>query len=236
MVLNRGVEIKFIGHGTFLFKTPGGKTLLVDPWLESNPVCPDSDKKLQSLDTILITHGHSDHLQDAVSLAKQHKPKIGCIFEIGLWLERHGVKNVCSMNKGGTRELNGLRVTMTDARHSSGILQDGSIVYLGEAAGYVIEFENGFRVYFAGDTCVFGDMRIIAELYEPELCFLPIGDLYTMDPKQAAYACRLLNAKKVVPMHYGTYPFLSGTPDQLRNLTRDLGTEVLALKPGQVLR
>ncbi len=236
MVLNRGVEIKFIGHGTFLFKTPGGKTLLVDPWLESNPVCPDSDKKLQSLDTILITHGHSDHLQDAVSLAKQHKPKIGCIFEIGLWLKRHGVKNVCSMNKGGTRELNGLRVTMTDARHSSGILQDGSIVYLGEAAGYVIEFENGFRVYFAGDTCVFGDMRIIAELYEPELCFLPIGDLYTMDPKQAAYACRLLNAKKVVPMHYGTYPFLSGTPDQLRNLTRDLGTEVLALKPGQVLR
>ncbi len=236
MVLNRGVKIKFIGHGTFLFQTPGGKTLLVDPWLDGNPACLDSDKSLQSLDTMLITHGHSDHLQDAVSLAKKHKPKIGCIFEVGLWLERQGVQNVCAMNKGGTQELNGLRVTMTDARHSSGILEKGSIVYMGEAAGYIIEFENGFRIYFAGDTCVFGDMKIIAELYEPELCFLPIGDLYTMDPKQAAYACRLLNAKKVVPMHYGTYPFLVGTPEQLRSLTRDLGTEVLDLKPGQVLR
>ncbi len=236
MVLNRGVEIKFIGHGTFMFKTAKARTLLVDPWLEGNPVCLESDKDIESLDTILITHGHFDHLQDAVALAKKHKPQIGCIFEVGLWLESHGVENVRAMNKGGTQELNGLRVTMTDARHSSGLVEDGAIVYMGEPAGYVIEFENGFRVYFAGDTCVFGDMKIIAELYEPELCFLPIGDLYTMDPRQAAYACRLLNAKKVVPMHYGTFPPLTGTPEQLRDLTRDLGTEVLTLKPGQTLR
>lgn len=237
MVLNRGVEIKFLGHGTFVFKTPGGKILLVDPWLSGNPSCPDAEKNLESLDTLLITHGHFDHLQDAVSLAKKHRPKIGCIFEVGLWLESHGVENVSSMNKGGTQELNGLRVTMTDARHSSSIQDEtGSVVYMGEAAGYVIEFENGFRVYFAGDTCVFGDMKIIGELYEPELCFLPIGDLYTMDPKQAAYACKLLNAKKVVPMHHGTFPPLTGTPEQLRRLTREMGTEILALKPGEVLR
>lgn len=237
MVLNRGVEIKFLGHGTFLFKTPAGKTLLVDPFLSGNPLCPESEKNPESLDTLLITHGHFDHLQDAVALAKKHKPKIGCIFEVGLWLERHGVENVSSMNKGGTRELNGLRVTMTDARHSSGIQEeDGTVVYMGEAAGYVVEFENGFRIYFAGDTCVFGDMKIIGELYQPEVCFLPIGDLYTMDPKQAAYACGLLNAKKVVPMHYGTFPPLTGTPDALQSLTRGLGVEVLAIEPGQVLR
>lgn len=237
MTLNRDVEIKYLGHGTFLLKTPGGRSVVIDPWLHENPSCPDSEKNIDSLDTMLITHGHFDHLQDAVQLAKRCRPKIGCIFEIGVWLESQGVENVSSMNKGGSQQINDVRVTMTDARHSSGILQeDGSILYAGEPAGYVIEFENGCRIYFAGDTCVFGDMKIIGELYEPELCFLPIGDLYTMDPKQAAYACRLLNARKVVPMHFGTFPPLTGTPQQLRELTRDLGTQVYDLKPGEVLK
>ncbi len=237
MALNRGVEITWLGHGTFLFKTPGGQRVLIDPWVAGNPACPDSAKAIPSLDTILITHGHFDHLADTVELAKKHRPKIGCIFEIGLWLESQGVENVSSMNKGGSQQINDVRVTMTDAKHSSGISgPDGQILYAGEPAGYVIEFSNGFRIYFAGDTCVFGDMKIIADLYRPELCFLPIGDLYTMDPRQAAYACKLLGAKKVVPMHFGTFPPLTGTPAQLRELTRELGTEVIDLKPGETLK
>ncbi len=228
------VRFKYQGHSTFLFTTPAGKKLLIDPWLESNPMCPAADKKLASLDTMLITHGHFDHIHDAVPLGKQHKPLVGCIFEISLWLERKGVKTARPMNKGGTQQLNDVRVTMVDARHSCGILEDdGSIIYGGEACGYVVEFENGFRIYHAGDTAVFGDMKIIAELYQPDVAFLPIGDLFTMSPREAAYACRLMNAKKVVPMHYGTFPPLIGTPEELRSLTKELGTEVIAMKPGE---
>lgn len=237
MALNRDVAVKYLGHSTFLFTTPGGQRLLIDPWVQSNPACPPEHKTIESLDTMLITHAHFDHMQDAVPLAKEHQPQIGCIFEIANWLERQSVSNTNGMNKGGSQQLNDVRVTMVDARHSSGILEDdGSITYGGEAAGYIVEFENGFRIYHAGDTCVFGDMKIIGEIYQPELVFLPIGDLFTMDPREAAYACRLLNARKVIPTHYATFPPLIGTPQELRELTRDLGTEVLELRPGEELQ
>ncbi|MDA2935367.1 metal-dependent hydrolase [Acidobacteria bacterium AH-259-D05] len=225
-----------MGHATFIMTTPGGKSLLIDPWVQHNPACPEPDKQVDSLDTMLITHAHFDHIQDAVELAKTHQPQIGCIYEIANWLERKGVQRVNPMNKGGSQQLNDVRVTMVDARHSCGILEDdGTISYGGEAAGYVVEFENGFRLYHAGDTCVFGDMKIISELYQPELILLPIGDLFTMSPQEAAYACRLLNAKKVIPMHYGTFPPLTGTPQELQDLTRELGTEVIEINPGEVL-
>ena len=228
------VTYKYLGHSTYLFTTPGGKKLLIDPWVEHNPACPEAEKKLDSLDTMLITHGHYDHIHDAVPLAKQHKPLVGCIFEISVWLGRKGVETARPMNKGGSQQLNDVRVTMVDARQSCGILdEDGSIIYGGEACGYVVEFENGFRIYHAGDTAVFGDMKIIAELYHPDVAFLPIGDLFTMSPTEAAYACRLMNAKKVVPMHYGTFPPLIGTPEQLKALTKELGTEVIVLRPGE---
>ena len=236
MALNRDVTVKYLGHATFLITTPGGKSLLIDPWVQNNPACPEEDKQVDSLDTMLITHAHFDHIQDAVELATTHRPQIGCIFEIANWLGRKGVENVNPMNKGGSQQLNDVRVTMVDARHSCGILEDdGSISYGGEAAGYVVEFENGFRLYHAGDTCVFGDMKIISELYQPELILLPIGDLFTMSPKEAAYACRLMNAKKVIPMHYGTFPPLIGTPQELRDLTGELGTEIIEIQPGEAL-
>jgi L-ascorbate metabolism protein UlaG (beta-lactamase superfamily) len=231
-----GVELKYLGHATFLCTTPGGNRLLIDPWVSSNPACPDSDKKLDRVDAMLITHGHFDHIYDAVSIGKSLRPKIGCIFEISNWLERKGVQNLSAMNKGGSQQLGDVRVTMVDARHSCGITEeDGSIVYGGEAAGYVVEFENGFKIYHCGDTCVFGDMKIIAELYEPDLVLLPIGDLFTMSPKEAAYACSLMNAKKVVPMHYGTFPPLTGTPGELARLVRDTGTQVIAMRPGEIM-
>lgn len=234
MALNRGVTIKYLGHSTFLFTTPGGKRLLIDPWIAENPACQDSEEDLESVDAVLITHGHFDHLQGAVSISRKFRPQIACIFEISVWLGKQGVENVIGMNKGGTVQLGDVRATMVNAFHSSGIIEDGDrIVYAGEAAGYVVEFGNGFRVYHAGDTCVFGDMKLIAEIYRPELLLLPIGGLYTMDPIQAAYACRLMNAKKVIPMHYGTFPALEGTPEQLADLTKDLGTEIIVLKPGE---
>lgn len=236
MQLNRDVKIKYLGHSTFLFTTPAGKKLLIDPWVQNNPACPEPDKSIDSLDTMLITHAHFDHLQDAVDLAQKHKPQIACIFELAQWLAGKGVENVNGMNKGGSQKLNDVGVTLVNAFHSSGVLEaDGSVIYGGEAAGFVVEFENGFRIYHAGDTCVFGDMKLIAEIYRPEVIFLPIGDLYTMGPREAAYACRLMAAKQVIPMHYGTFPVLTGTPEELRELTRDVGTEVIALKPGEEL-
>jgi len=236
MRLNRDVLIEYLGHATFLIATPAGKKVLIDPWVQNNPACPEEKKKLGALDAMLITHAHYDHIQDAVPLAREHEPQIGCIFEIGNWLGRQGAKNVNPMNKGGTQTLADVQVTMVDARHSCGILEaDGSISYGGEAAGYVVEFENGFRIYHTGDTCVFGDMKLIGELYRPDLVMLPIGDLFTMGPREAARACELLEARMVIPMHYATYPVLTGTPGELRELTKGLGTEVIDLRPGESL-
>jgi L-ascorbate metabolism protein UlaG (beta-lactamase superfamily) len=237
MPANGKLALKYLGHSTFLFTTPGGGKLLIDPWVMNNPACPEGDKRLESVDAMLITHGHFDHIHDAVEIANRFKPQIGCIFEISKWLEKKGVDGASAMNKGGSQQIGDIRVTMVDARHSCGILDDdGSIIYGGEAAGFVVEFENGLKIYHAGDTAVFGDMKIIAELYEPDVVFLPIGDLFTMGPKEAAYACRLMGARKVVPMHYGTFPPLVGTPRELRERTRDLGTEVLEVRPGETLQ
>jgi L-ascorbate metabolism protein UlaG (beta-lactamase superfamily) len=141
------------------------------------------------------------------------------------------------MNKGGTQEVDGIKFTMVHADHSCGIQDDdGRIIYGGEAVGYVIEFENGFKIYHAGDTAVFSDMKLIAEIYRPELVMIPIGDLFTMSPVEAAYACRFLSPKYVVPMHYATFPVLTGTPAKLRELTKDMKeTEIIELKPGETL-
>lgn len=233
MALNVGVAIKYLGHSTFLFTTAQGRRILIDPWVEHNPACPVADRALPGLDLMLITHGHSDHMQDAVSLARLFRPQVVCNFEISLWLGAKGVGRLTSMNKGGTAHFDEIAVTMVNAHHSSGIIDGDRLIYGGEPAGYIVDFGNGFRVYHAGDTCLFGDMRLIGELYQPSLVMLPIGDLYTMDPRQAAYACRLLNAGKVIPMHYGTFPILTGTPEELAELVREQGVEVITLKPGE---
>jgi L-ascorbate metabolism protein UlaG (beta-lactamase superfamily) len=155
------------------------------------------------------------------------------VFELCEWLARKGVQHTRPMNKGGSLEIAGLRVTMTDARHSSSWVEDGRTEYLGEAAGFVVRLEDGRAIYYAGDTALFGDMRLIGEMYRPEIAFLPIGDVFTMDPQAAARACELLGVRQVVPMHFGTFPVLTGTPAQLRALVEPRGVEVLELAPGQ---
>jgi L-ascorbate metabolism protein UlaG (beta-lactamase superfamily) len=226
------LSITWLGHSTFLLKTPGGKRVLFDPWLSGNPSCPDAWKKPSKVDVILASHGHFDHIEDLMLCARDSGATVVGIFELCDWLGRKGIQNTSPMNKGGSQDVAGLRVTMTDARHSSGYVDNGQMVYMGESAGYVVRLEDGRAIYYAGDTCLFGDMRLIGELYKPEIAFLPIGDRFTMDPVQAAKACEFLGVRQVVPMHWGTFPLLTGTPEQLRKLV-PAGVDVLELKPGE---
>ena len=227
------MQITWLGHGTFQFQLPSGEVIVMDPWTDGNPKYPAAHQ-FSRIDVMLITHGHFDHIHDAVPLAKEFSPQIAAIYEICHWLESKGVKNVNPMNKGGSQKVGAVTVTMTHAVHSCGIVDDGKIIYGGEAAGFVLRLADGRALYFAGDTNVFTDMQLIEQLYHPELAFLPIGDLFTMSPREAAAACRMLKAKKVVPMHFGTFPALTGTRQQLADLLKDTpATQVWTLEPGK---
>lgn len=230
------LELTFCGHAAFSIKTPGGKHVIIDPFLTGNPVCPEHLKRPKHVDAILLTHSHGDHMGDAIRLAAEHDAACLSIVETAVWLGKKGVKNAIGMNKGGTTHVAGVKATMTHALHSCSIQDGDQVVYGGEAAGYVLEFENGVKIYHAGDTAVFSDMKIIGDLYKPDVALLPIGDFYTMDPVQGAYAIGLLGVKAVVPMHYGTFSVLTGTPGRLRELTKDIAElQIVDLKPGETL-
>ena len=237
MALNRDVGISWLGHSTFLVETPGGRTIVLDPWLEGNPACPPDRQKIDRCDLILLSHAHGDHISGAIPLAQSTGAKVIAQVELADWLGTKGVTITVGMNKGGTLWHEGISVTMVHALHSSAIEDKGKVFYGGEAAGFVVKLENGFTFYHAGDTDVFGDMALIGELYQPELAMLPIGGHYTMSPFQASKAIRLLKPRHVIPMHYGTFPILAGTPEQLRALTSDIqGLTVHDIKPGETIR
>ncbi|MBZ5503018.1 MAG: metal-dependent hydrolase [Acidobacteriia bacterium] len=233
MLETRGNKLTWLGHSAFRITTPSGSVILVDPWVQSNPACPEALKKFERLDTLLITHGHFDHIADAIALAKEFQPQVAGIYETCLWLESKGVARTSAMNKGGTQRLGEIEITMVHALHSCGIQDGDKIIYGGEACGYIIRLPGRLTVYHAGDTAVFGDMKLISELYAPDVALLPIGDHFTMGPREAALAIRLLGVRHVIPIHHGTFPVLTGTPDALRRLTQDIASlEIHALKPG----
>jgi L-ascorbate metabolism protein UlaG (beta-lactamase superfamily) len=221
--------LTWLGHAAFRIETPGGKRLYVDPFLSGNPSCPESEQSPERVDVIAVTHGHSDHVGDTVRLAKRFGPAIVAQVELKGWLGKQGapVGELPGINKGGSQEIDGIRFTLTHAFHSSSS-DDGE--YLGESCGLVIRLENGTTVYFAGDTCVFGDMQLIGRIYKPDVAVLPIGDWFTMGPDEAAVALELLGVRRCVPSHYGTFPLLSGTPERLRELAPDV--QVDAPEPG----
>jgi len=237
MLDTKGNRLTYLGHSTFTLATPSGKVIVIDPWVTGNPRCPNHLKKFSRLDVMLITHGHSDHLGEALQLAREHKPQIAAIYELCLWLESKGLADLTRpMGKGGTQKVGEIEVTLTNAFHSSSVMDGGKSVYAGEPAGFVVRLPGGLSVYHAGDTCVFGDMKLIGELYKPDVACLPIGDLFTMGSREAAHAIRLLGVQHVVPMHYATAPYLTGTVEELRTHTRDIaGLEIHALSPGESL-
>jgi L-ascorbate metabolism protein UlaG (beta-lactamase superfamily) len=233
MAINDQVSFTWVGHGTWKVRSAAGKDILIDPWVMTNPVAPDHLKTIDRLDIMVVTHGHFDHINDAVEIAKATRPTVIATLEIGRWLEAQGVEGASAraMYKGGTQEVDGISFTMVHAEHGSG-LPDGS--YGGEPVGLVIEFENGFKIYYSGDTDVFGDMALIRELEQPEVAFLSIGDHFTMGPRRAAKAVELLGVKTVVPMHFATFPVLTGRPAQLEELCGG-GVEVLDIEPGDTV-
>ncbi len=228
-------QITWLGHSTFELRFETGEVLILDPWLEGNPKHP-KDYKIEKVDAIAVTHAHFDHINDVIPLAKKFKPKVIAIFETAAWLEKEGVKNTVGINKGGTVDLGFVKLSMTHALHSCSIKDGSELLYGGEAAGYVLTFKDGRTAYFAGDTALFGDMKMIGEFYTPELAFLPIGDHFTMDPHQAAHAARMLGVRQVIPMHYGTFPVLTGRPEELAEKLQKDGIQVLTMEPGQTIQ
>jgi L-ascorbate metabolism protein UlaG (beta-lactamase superfamily) len=223
--------VTWLGHAAFRIDTPGGKRVYLDPWL-GNPKCPEGERNPERIDVIALTHAHGDHVGETVELGKRFGCPVVAQVELREWLAGQGLADEATeaFNKGGTVEKAGVRFTLTDAKHSGGA-PDGA--YGGEAAGFVVEVENGTKLYAAGDTCVFGDMQLIGRIYEPDVVILPIGGHYTMDPREAAVALELLGAQRCIPCHYGTFPLLAGTPDELRE--RAPGVEVVALEPGETV-
>ncbi len=220
MPLGRDTTITWFGHSCVDIRTPGGKTVIIDPWY-SNPKSPKPADQVTQGDVLLVTHGHFDHFGDALVVGSRTRATWPCMHEMQLWLNRNFAHkdNLIGMNQGGTVEAAGITVTMVPAIHSSGDVIYGGAevpVYMGNPVGVVLELENGFRIYHAGDTVAFRDMELIRELWKPDLAMLPIGGHYTMGPQEAALAVGFLGARDVLPLHYGTFPILTGTPDALR--------------------
>ncbi len=229
------MKVTFYGHATFKVVTPGGMRILIDPWLD-NPQAP-KEKDLEVYDLILLTHAHGDHLGNILEIARTAATEVVAIHEIQQYLLARGLPNVTGMNIGGSYRTKGLTITMVQATHSSSFQDGNEIIYGGDPCGFVVQMEDGRRFYHAGDTGLFYDMKLIGELYGPEVVMLPIGDHYVMGPREAAYACKLLKPRVVIPMHYGTFPLLTGTPEALKEHLAEFApnTEVCVLNPGETV-
>jgi L-ascorbate metabolism protein UlaG (beta-lactamase superfamily) len=230
----KGTKITWLGHATVLVTTAKGTQVLIDPFIQGNPKYPKDFELPSKIDYILLTHGHGDHISDAAPVAKKHGSKVVAIYELADYIASQGVAETVGMNLGGTVELGDVAASMVDAKHSSCAQDKDGTHYVGVAAGYVLTIADGPVLYHAGDTSVFGDMALIRDVYRPEIAMLPIGGFYTMGPKEASFAARLLGAKTILPLHFGTFPPLTGTPKELAALV-DPGVEVIDWTPGQTV-
>lgn len=228
-----GSILTWLGHATIHIQTAGGSSILVDPWFEGNPSSPKNYKLPEKIDLLLLTHGHDDHFHDAVKVAKKSRAKVVGIYELTSWMQGQGIDNVSPMNYGGNLQVGDVRISMVEARHSSSIVDGGKTFYAGNPCGYVLAIEGAPTIYLAGDTSLFGDMKLFKELYEPTVAVLPIGDNFTMGPKHAALAAKYLGVKTVIPVHHGTFPALTGTPEELKIHLEGTGIAMAAPKPGE---
>jgi L-ascorbate metabolism protein UlaG (beta-lactamase superfamily) len=225
-------SLTWLGHASFRIDSPGGKRIYVDPFLNGNPKCPAGEQEPERVDIIAVTHGHGDHVGDTIALSKKFSPEIVAQVELKGWLGKNGanVGELPGPNKGGTQEVDGIAFTLVNAFHSSSS-EEGD--YTGESCGIVIRLEDGTTVYFAGDTCVFGDMALIARIYAPTVAVLPIGDHFTMGPREAAVALELLGSPRCIPSHWGTFGLLTGTPQKLKELAPQ--ADVVEFEPGETV-
>ncbi len=234
----RKVDLTFIGHATWLIQ--GSKNVLIDPFITSNPKAQEAGITLESLldkvDLVVITHGHFDHIENALDFGKLGIPVVG-LFEVAQYLSAQGAKNTVGCNIGGWFEVEGVKMVFTPAVHSSSLIKDnGEPIYLGNPAGVVIELD-GVRVYHTGDTALFGDMKLIGELYKPDVMLTPIGSLFTMGIPEAVKAVELVKPKIAIPMHYNTWPPIAQNPEEFKEAVKAAGlpTEVVIVKPGQTV-
>jgi L-ascorbate metabolism protein UlaG (beta-lactamase superfamily) len=228
----QGTRITWLGHATVLVQSAKGTNILIDPFIEQNPKYPKDFVLPEKIPFILLTHGHGDHISDVVPVAKKYGSTVVAIYELADYVKGRGVEKTIGMNLGGTVQLEDVAATMVEARHSSGAQDENGTHYVGVAAGFVLNVAGGPVLYHAGDTSVFSDMQLIRELYHPEVAMLPIGGHFTMGPKEAALAVHYLAPKTVLPLHFGTFPPLTGTPAELAALV-DAGVEVVQWSPGE---
>jgi len=232
MISLKGTRVTWLGHATVLVQTPKGTNLLIDPFIKNNPKFPKGFELPEKIDYILLTHGHGDHISDAVPVAKKHKSNVVAIYELAAYVASQGAENITGFNIGGTAQLDDVAVTMVEAKHSAGAEGKNGAQYAGVATGFVLSIANGPVLYHSGDTAVFTDMKLIKELYHPDLAMLPIGGFYTMGPREAALAAQFIEPKAILPIHFGTFPALTGTPDELdKHLNGSI--EVIRIAPGE---
>ena len=232
MISLNGTRVTWLGHATVLVQTPKGTNILIDPFIEHNPKYPKGFELPEKIHYVLLSHGHGDHISDAVPVAKRHKANVVAIYELAAFIGQQGAENTTGMNIGGTVQLNDVAVTMVEAKHSAGAEGKNGTQYAGVAAGYVLTIDGGPVLYHAGDTTVFSDMKLIKDLYHPDLAMLPIGGFYTMGPREAALAAQFIEPGAILPIHFGTFPPLTGTPDQLNEFLKG-SIDIIRVSPGE---